>query len=199
MVIILNFQGMDTTKTNGDSRLRSIERTCEDLQRKFYESRRAQPVASYDGTFMWKIPDVCQRRKDAVYERTSLYSPPFYTSRNGYKMCMQAYLNGDGVGYKTHLSLLFVLMRGEFDALLQWPFEQEVSLSLVDQTHHENIVRTFRPEPESSSFRRPQTEMNVASGFPKFANLSVFDDPTYVRDDTMFVKCEVDTSSMFHP
>lgn len=186
------------------SRLRMLERTCEDLQRKFYEVHQsrseAQPGASYDGTLIWKIPDVRHRRKEAVYKKkTSLYSPPFYTSRNGYKICMQAYLNGVGDGYKTHISLLFVLMRGEFDALLKWPFDQKVSLTLVDQNHHKNIVQTFRPEPESGSFQQPQTEMNVASGFPKFADLSVFDDPTYVRDDTMYFKCVVDTSSIFHP
>ena len=38
-------------------------------------------------------------------------------------MCIRAYLNGDGSGYKTHLSLFFVVMKGEYDALLKWPFE----------------------------------------------------------------------------
>ena len=51
--------------------------------------------------------------------------------RNGYKMCIRAYLNGDGMGYKTHLSLFFVLMKGEFDALLKWPFEHKISMILV--------------------------------------------------------------------
>lgn len=57
-------------------------------------------------------------------------SPPcpaaFYTSRYGYKMCLRAYLNGDGTGRGTHLSLFFVLMRGPHDALLRWPFNQKV-------------------------------------------------------------------------
>lgn len=46
-------------------------------------------------------------------------------------MCIRAYLNGDGMGYKTHLSLFFVLMKGEFDALLKWPFEHKISMILV--------------------------------------------------------------------
>ena len=50
----------------------------------------------------------------------------FYTSRYGYKMCLRAYLNGDGTGRGTHLSLFFVLMRGPHDALLRWPFNQKV-------------------------------------------------------------------------
>ena len=56
----------------------------------------------------------------------SLYSQPFYTGRYGYKMCGRVYLNGDGMGKGTHLSLFFVLMRGEYDALLEWPFRQKV-------------------------------------------------------------------------
>ena len=50
--------------------------------------------------------------------------PPY---SNGYKMCIRAYLNGDGIGYKTHFSVFFVLMKGEFDPLLKWPFEYKVS------------------------------------------------------------------------
>ena len=45
-----------------------------------------------------------------------------------YKMCVRAYLNGDGSGYNTHFSVFFVLVRGEFDPLLKWPFEYKVSL-----------------------------------------------------------------------
>ena len=56
----------------------------------------------------------------------SLYSQPFYTDRYGYKMCGRVYLNGDGMGKGKHLSLFFVLMRGEYDALLEWPFRQKV-------------------------------------------------------------------------
>ena len=48
-------------------------------------------------------------------------------------MCIRAYLNGDGSGYKTHLSLFFVLMKGEYDALLRWPFDYKVSMILVGE------------------------------------------------------------------
>jgi hypothetical protein len=34
--------------------------------------------------------------------------------------------------------------------------------------------------------------MNVASGCPKFAPLSILDNPSYVKDDTMFLKCKTD-------
>lgn len=36
------------------------------------------------------------------------------------------YLNGDGTGKGTHLSLFFVVMKGDYDALLPWPFRHKV-------------------------------------------------------------------------
>lgn len=53
-------------------------------------------------------------------------SSGFYSSKYGYKMCLRLYLNGDGTGRGTHLSLFFVVMRGRCDALLKWPFSQKV-------------------------------------------------------------------------
>ena len=75
---------------------------------------QASLASTYNGSFLWRIPDVKRRKRDAIEGKiTSIYSPPFYTGRNGYKMCIRAYLNGDGIGYNTHLSIFFVLMKGK--------------------------------------------------------------------------------------
>ena len=161
---------------------------------------QASLASTHNGAFLWRIPEVRRRIRDAKIGRiTSIYSPPFYTGRNGYKMCIRAYLNGDGTGEGTHLSIFFVLMRGEYDPLLQWPFESEVSLILVDQDHKKHLVQTFKPNPQSSSFQKPKTDMNVASGCPEFADLSILDNTSYVKDDVMYIKAIVDTSKIFHP
>ena len=47
------------------------------------------------------------------------------------KAMFQAYLNGDGPGKGEYLSIKFILMRGEYDALLSFPFKQKVKLSLI--------------------------------------------------------------------
>ena len=124
----------------------------------------------------------------------SLYSQPFYTGRFGYKMCGRVYLNGDGMGKGTHLSLFFVLMRGEYDALLEWPFRQKVTLSLLDQSPaRRDLSDTFRPDPTSSSFRRPSTEMNIASGCPMFISHIDLQNSRFLKDDTLYMKIVVDT------
>ena len=197
------FQSAEPEIKSRENQFSTLERDIAEMQiRISYLELQPQssPSSSHDGTFLWRIPDIARRRRDAVEERiTSLYSPPFYTGRNGYKMCMRVYLNGDGIGYKTHFSIFFVLMKGEYDPLLKWPFESKVSLILVDQNHRKHIVQTFRSTQESSSFQRPRSDMNVASGCPQFAKLNVLDDENYVKEDLLFVKCIVDTSRIFHP
>ena len=141
-----------------------------------------------------------RRIRDAKIGRIPcIYSPPFYTGRNGYKMCIRAYLNGNGSGEGTHLSIFFVLMMGEYDPLLQWPFEHKVSLVLVDQDLKKHLVQTFKPNIQSSSFQRPKSDMNVASGCSEFVELSVLDNASYVKDDVMYIKAVVDTSKIYHP
>ena len=192
------------------TRMVLVEKKFEDLERQVASLKvhvselelqlQASLASTHNGSFLWRIPDISRRRRDAIEERvTSIYSPPFYTGRNGYKMCIRAYLNGDGMGYRTHLSLFFVLMKGEFDPLLKWPFDYKVSLILVDQNHRKHIVQTFKPTAESSSFQRPVSDMNVASGCPQFSKLTALEDENYVKDDVIFIKCIVDTSRIFHP
>jgi TNF receptor-associated factor 3 len=153
-----------------------------------------------EGVLLWKITEIRRRRREAVSGKTpSIYSQPFYTSPNGYKMCARLYLNGDGMGRGTHLSLFFVVMRGEYDSLLVWPFHQKVTLVLIDQEGRRHISDTFRPDPSSSSFKKPRTEMNIASGCPLFVSLATLDSGGYVRDDTLFIKIVVDTNDLTRP
>ncbi|GCB70158.1 hypothetical protein scyTo_0010712 [Scyliorhinus torazame] len=153
---------------------------------------------SYEGLLMWKITDVSRKRQEAISGRvTSLASPTFYTSKYGYKVCMRIYFNGDGSGRGTHISLFFVVMRGEYDALLHWPFKQKVTFMLLDQNNREHLIDAFRPDVNSSSFQRPVNEMNIASGCPTFFPLSKLDSPkhAYVKDDVLFVKCIIDATT----
>ncbi|XP_071962000.1 TNF receptor-associated factor 3-like [Antedon mediterranea] len=151
--------------------------------------------ASHDGVLLWKINDIDRRIRDAKLKPNhSLYSQPFYTSRYGYKMCARVYLNGDGIGKGTHMSLFFVVMKGDYDALLPWPFKQKVTMLLLDQSpDRRHLVDAFRPNPQSSSFQRPVKEMNIASGCPQFVALDTLESTdTYRKGNTMYIKIVVD-------
>ena len=175
-----------------------MEAHLQDFQDNFQELAllvQTLQATSYNGQFVWKIPEVARRRDEAITGKTiSLYSAPFYTSRFGYKLCLRLYMDGDGSGKGTHLSFFLTIMKGEYDALLVWPFSQMVTLMLLNQSiNKKHFVQCFKPEASSSSFWRPQSEMNIASGCPKFAPLSVLLDPHFVKDDTIFLKCIIET------
>ncbi|XP_053420109.1 TNF receptor-associated factor 1 [Nycticebus coucang] len=189
-------------------RILSLEQKVMELQQTLAEKDQAlgkleqslslMEEASFDGTFLWKITNVTRRCHESACGRTvSLFSPAFYTAKYGYKLCLRLYLNGDGTGKRTHLSLFIVIMRGEYDALLPWPFRNKVTFMLLDQNNREHAIDAFRPDLSSASFQRPQSETNVASGCPLFFPLSRLQSPkhAYVKDDTMFLKCIVETNA----
>ena len=152
-------------------------------------------ATSYDGKYIWKIPDITRRRRDALMGKTvSLYSAPFYTDRFGYRMCLRVYLDGDGSGKGRYISYFLTIMKGEYDALLEWPFHFTVTMTMINQKGGSNIVQSFKPNPNSASFHRPKSDMNVASGCPKYAPLSVLDNPEFIVDDTAYFQCIINYS-----
>nr|XP_040053145.1 TNF receptor-associated factor 2 [Gasterosteus aculeatus aculeatus]XP_040053146.1 TNF receptor-associated factor 2 [Gasterosteus aculeatus aculeatus]XP_040053148.1 TNF receptor-associated factor 2 [Gasterosteus aculeatus aculeatus] len=186
---------------NLSNKLLQLERTVsmKDLQLSATDQLLKElQFCTYDGIFVWKISDFSRRRQDAVAGRTpAMFSPAFYSSKYGYKMCLRLYLNGDGTGRGTHLSLFFVVMRGKCDALLKWPFSQKVTLMLLDQNNREHIIDAFRPDVTSTSFQRPISEMNIASGCPLFCPLAKLAGKSpYLRDDTIFIKAIVDLTGL---
>ncbi|XP_041262464.1 TNF receptor-associated factor 2 isoform X4 [Onychostruthus taczanowskii] len=183
------------------NKVRQLERSIglKDLAMAEMEEKiRSMEASTYDGVFIWKITEFARKRQEAITGRSpAIFSPAFYTSKYGYKMCLRVYLNGDGTGRGTHLSLFFVVMKGPNDALLRWPFNQKVTLMLLDQNNREHIIDAFRPDVTSSSFQRPVTEMNIASGCPLFCPVSVMEAKnSYVRDDAIFIKAIVDLTGL---
>ena len=85
------------------------------------------------GQFTWRIDDIREKitlaqagnRPDSV-----IYSPSFYSLEAGYKLSLCIYPAGDN--NQGYLSLYFVVMKGQFDEILQWPFQKRVYLSLLN-------------------------------------------------------------------
>ena len=59
-------------------------------------------------------------------------------------MCLQVYPNGNREGKGTDVSVFAYLMRGEHDDQLQWPFEGDLIIELlnwrVDKGHKSHTV-----------------------------------------------------------
>ena len=171
--------------------LHEIQLSEQDMQIRMLEA------TSYDGVYVWKIDHFNRRFDEAVSGKTStIYSPPFYVGRFGYKVCACLHPNGNGSGKGTHLSLLFAIMKGEYDALLPWPFIHKIHFRLLDQNGIRDVVDAFRPDPNCASFIRPTSDMNVPSGCSTFISQAEARSGGYIRDDTMFIKVMVEMISL---
>ena len=152
-----------------------------------------QTKINYNGVLVWKIEGFQKKRQDAINGvQRAIYSDYFYTSEFGYKMCAKIYMNGDGFGKGTHLSLFFAVMKGEYDALQTWPLQKKITMMLLDQGNGDHMIDAFHSDPQSSSFKRPTSDLNIASGSPLFIPLDRLNNRQYIKDDVMFIKIIVE-------
>ena len=82
-----------------------------------------------------------------------IYSPAFYTSERGYKMCIRVCANGSGERKGTHISVHAYLMKGENDDYLPWPFTGKVTIELLNQlkdNNHHSKATTFTADDKVS-------------------------------------------------
>jgi len=161
-------------------------------------------VRSINGILIWKVNEVDKRIEEARTGKIlSLYSPPFFTSLYGYQMCLQLYLNGDGQGKGTHVSLFLVIIKSDYDNLLSWPFKQKVTLYLLNQQDPYNtrahIAKAFHPTETSTSFQKPKGPFNTASGFPRFAPIAKLYDKGCIQNDCMYFKVKIDMTDLKAP
>ena len=104
-------------------------------------------------------------------ECPQFYSPPFYTKQKLVtKMCARLYLNGDGMGKGTHLSLFFVVMKGPYDALLKWPFRQKVVVYVTNEEISSSLM-VHLPSPDTDTYT--ETDKKCTGTNRKFASASV--------------------------
>ncbi|XP_071486784.1 TNF receptor-associated factor 4-like [Diadema antillarum] len=158
----------------------------------------------YGSQLVWKIDKYAERMQEAkTGKKVTIFSPPFLTSRHGYKLSVSLCLNGDGKAKSHFMSIFVCINRGEYDALLPWPFSHRITFTLIDQcqdpTARRNISYNIKPNPckENKPFLgRPLGERNASFGTQKFVPLNMIKTLDYIRDDTMFVKVQVDYDNM---
>ena len=92
----------ETKKYNISTSIELLNQNITDLnlRQQLYEN------TSYNGRLVWKIDDIVKRLGNAINGKIiALHSAPTFTDVYGYKFCGRLYLNGDGVGRCTRVSL----------------------------------------------------------------------------------------------
>lgn len=144
-----------------------------------------------DGTIVWKIDNFMKTVMAAKRGGdTSIYSLPFYSAPDGYKMSVKIYPNGSGEGKGTHISLFLAIMKGEHDDILTWPFNQKFTFEIIGKGGKVLWADEFEPDPASSSFQKPQRDMNKPTGCPQSMELRDLKS-TELSDGSLFVRVKV--------
>ena len=147
-------------------------------------------------SYVWKVPDFENLKQEAKLGKVeTITSEPFYTWPQGYKMKMRIYQNGRGDAKGSHLSIFAYIMKGEYDSILNWPFEQKIKVTLIDQqqkqSDRKDLSQSITPDPSWKNFQRPGEELNTGVGKQKFVSHEVLQSRRYIVDDTIFLKIEV--------
>ena len=102
-----------------------------------------------------------------------------------------------------YVSLFICICRGEYDALLPWPFSHRVTFTLLDQcediANRRPVIHSVKPNicKENKPFLgRPIAERNASFGAQKFIDLNTMTSLEYIKDDTIFIKVEIDNEEM---
>ena len=147
--------------------------------------------------FVWKIShfdDVLQLATEGI--RTSICNE-FYTGKRGYKLKVRLYPDGDQSNRNSYLSAYVGIMKGHYDAILPWPFRQQVTFTVIDQQYdpsrRKNEVAILNTEQTCVRFSgRPIREENPElMGIPRLISHKVLFTRRYVEYDTLFLRVEV--------
>ena len=129
-----------------------------------------------------------------------VYSPPYYTSPNGYRMALGVYANGDGPAKGTHVSVFAPILKGKYDAQLKWPFTGNVTFTLLnqleDKNHHQDIM-------EQTAEQNAQAGGTIW-GYSQFIRHSALDydavnNTQYLKDDTLYFRMSVEPADQDKP
>ena len=121
----------------------------------------------------------------------NVQSPSYYTSPNGYHMALIVYVNGEGAGEGTHVSVYAPILKGKFDDNLKWPFIGKITFTLLNQLEDRNHHKI------SELTAANNRQVGDAWGYSKFIphsalHYDVVNNTQYLKDDTLYFRMSVE-------
>ena len=112
------------------------------------------------------LPSVC-----VDFNGEETVTDPFFTHKNGYMLCISVYPKGRGPGSGSHVSVYTHLLQGPFDDHLQWPFQGEITIQLLNlagDNHFEEKIRYTEKAVNDHNNRQTKRKMSTGFGYHKF-------------------------------
>ena len=147
--------------------------------------------------FVWRIPNYrTVHEKAAKGKQEVIFSEPFYLFRCGYKLKIKMRPNGGASNPILNkklkgkfLSLCVIVVPGDYDWMLPWPFTEGVRVTLIDQNPREDLRENISKVIDFKTVQasRPIKENDVGLGIGNFVEQKVLQTRSYLNNNTMFI------------
>ena len=125
-------------------------------------------------------------------------SSPFYTSRQGYKLCCKVCTNGFGRSKDTHISILLTLMAGEYDDQLKWPYVGKIDVELLNWRENKGHHKiTLSIDGSNGVARVKDGDFGESWGALQFISLSHLKNNAYLLDDCLRFRLRLNANTHF--
>ena len=186
--------------TNGRLQLtkEKLEEATETIKSLKTTLEQKNPLIASNEVF--KISQFTKKKK----ENEKWYSPGFYTSTGGYKMSLRVDPNGHGEGEGTRVSCFICLEAGEYDDTLEWPFQGDVTIELLnqleDKNHRKSMIRYDRSTPDECKERVTVNMSPEPWGIHSFISHKELDHNSfsrcqYLKDDNLYFRVSASITS----
>lgn len=185
---------------NTQVQLRNTQETTRKLEEKF-EALQRQLAKKVDTDkeggnkrFIWKVnPGPLPRARGNNF--VGKESNAFYTGCYGYKLKVTLSLD-----YRGTFTIGVVLMEGEYDGILPWPFSKKITVTIIDQNEdlkeRKNITKYLSPSGHvqgSIFFGRPGIQCSdLRMQISRFTSYGELQTRHYFANGTLFIQVDVE-------
>ena len=185
---------------NTQVQLRNTQETTRKLEEKF-EALQRQLAKKVDTDkeggnkrFIWKVnPGPLPRARGNNF--VGKESNAFYTGCYGYKLKVTLSLD-----YRGTFTIGVVLMEGEYDGILPWPFSKKITVTIIDQNEdlkeRKNVTKYLSPSGHvqgSIFFGRPGIQCSdLRMQISRFTSYGELQTRHYFANGTLFIQVDVE-------
>ena len=197
----------DQLINNQESReaTRKLEEKLEALQRQI-DMKVSTDKDGGNTRFIWKITSFSERSRQAKEGvKKKIESDSFYTGCYGYKLKVFALIYPPNLFLfqDPFISIGIVLMVGEYDDILPWPFSKKITFTIIDQNEdlkeRQNYTGYLSPSTqqfagqvrEIFSERPGGKKMVLEVMLRRFLSHKVLKTRQYIVNDTLFLQVDV--------
>ena len=137
--------------------------------------------------FIWKVnPGPLPRARGTGF--VGKESNAFYTGCYGYKLKVTLSLD-----YRGTFTIGVVLMEGEYDGILPWPFSKKITVTLIDQNEDLKERKNITKHVQGTIFSgRPGIQSELRSEIFRFLSYRELLTKRYFANNTLFIQVDVE-------